>query len=111
MNFHQFLLALRGRLWVFLSLLAATVVAAIVVTILMPKTYDATVSVLVDNPDEQMINQQLTPARQQLGYMQTQVDIIPSQRVARQGAKDLGLADNPSAIADRKKPGSRGAPE
>ena len=35
MNFHQFLLALRGRLWVFLSLLAATVVAAIVVTIVI----------------------------------------------------------------------------
>ena len=111
MNFHQFLLALRGRLWVFLSLLAATVVAAIVVTILMPKTYDATVSVLVDNRDEQMINQQLTPARQQLGYMQTQVDIIQSQRVARQVVKDLGLADHPSVRADWQKSGGKGSPE
>ena len=111
MNFHQFLLALRGRLWVFLSLLAATVVAAIVVTILMPKTYDATVSVLVDNRDEQMINQQLTPARQQLGYMQTQVDIIQSQRVARQVVKDLGMADNAAVIADWKKSGGKGTPE
>ena len=111
MNFHQFLLALRGRLWVFLSLLAATVVAAIVVTILMPKTYDATVSVLVDNRDEQMINQQLTPARQQLGYMQTQVDIIQSQRVAKQVVKDLGLADNSAVVADWKKSGGKGTPE
>src|SRR6185369_8896907 len=112
MNFHQFLLALRGRLWVFLSLLAATVVAAIVVTILMPKTYDATVSVLVDNRDEQMINQQITPARQQLGYMQTQVDIIQSQRVAKQVVKDLGLADNNAVVADWKKSGGgKGTPE
>jgi len=111
MNFHQFLLALRGRLWVFLSLLAATVVAAIVVTILMPKTYDATVSVLVDNRDEQMINQQITPARQQLGYMQTQVDIIQSQRVAKQVVKDLGLADNSAVVADWKKSGGKGTPE
>jgi chain length determinant protein EpsF len=111
MNFHQFLLALRGRLWVFLSLMAATVLAAIVVTILMPKTYDATVSVLVDNRDEQMINQQITPARQQLGYMQTQVDIIQSQRVARQVVKDLHLAENDAVVADWKKSGGKGTPE
>ena len=59
MNFHQFLLALKGRIWVFLGLLAATVFAAILVTILMPKTYEATASVLVDNRDEQMINAQM----------------------------------------------------
>ena len=111
MNFHQFLLALRGRIWVFLALLGATVFAAIVVTILMPKTYDATASVLVDNRDEQMINQQLMPARQQLGYMQTQVDIIQSQRVARQVVKDLHLAEHPSVRADWEKSGGKGTPE
>ena len=111
MNFHQFLLALRGRLWVFLSLLAATVVAAIVVTIVMPKTYDATASVLVDNPDQQMINQNITPARQQLGYMQTQVDIIQSLRVARQVVRDLHLADSPSVKADWQKAGGKGTVE
>jgi chain length determinant protein EpsF len=111
MNFHQFLLALKGRFWVFLSLLAATVLAAIVVTILMPKTYDATVSVLVDNRDEQMMNQQQMPARAQLGYMQTQVDIIQSQRVARQVVKDLHLADNDAVRADWQKAGAKGTPE
>ena len=35
MNIHQFLLAVRGRLWVFLSLLVATVLAAVVVTLAM----------------------------------------------------------------------------
>src|SRR5260221_5041112 len=92
MNFHQFLLALKGRIWVFLAMLAATVAAAIAVTLLLPKTYEATVSVLVDNRDEQLLNQQVTPARQQMGYMQTQVDIIQSQRTARQVVHDLGLA-------------------
>src|SRR6185369_1826183 len=111
MNFHQFLLALRGRIWVFLALLGAAVFAAIVVTILMPKTYDATASVLVDNRDEQMINQQLMPARHQLGYMQTQVDIIQSQRVARQVVKDLHLAEHPSVRADWEKSGGKGSPE
>jgi len=111
MSFHQFLLALKGRFWVFISLLVATVLAAIVVTIVMPKTYDATASVLVDNPDNQMINQQQMPARAQLGYMQTQVDIIQSQRVARQVVKDLKLAEGDSVKAAWLKAGGKGTPE
>ncbi len=108
MNFHQFLLALRGRIWVFLGLLAATVAATIAVTLLLPKTYEATVSVLVDNRDEQSLNQQLTPARQQLGYMQTQVDIIQSQRTARRVVQDLGLAEGDAVQAAWQKAGSPG---
>ena len=111
MTFHQFLLALKGRLWVFLSLLAVTVLAAIVVTILMPKTYDATVSVLVDNRDEQVITANQMPARAQMGYMQTQVDIIQSQRVARQVVKDLRLAESDAVVADWRKHGGKGTPE
>lgn len=108
MSFHQFLLALRGRIWLFLALLAATVVAAIGVTVLLPKTYDATVSILVDNRDEQVINSQQQPARAQLGYMQTQVDILQSPRVARQVAQDLKLDQSPQVRAAWQKAGGRG---
>src|SRR5215831_7225702 len=108
MNFHQFLLALKGRIWIFLALLAATVAAAIGVTLILPKTYEATVGVLVDNPDVQVINTQLTPARQQLGYMQTQVDIIQSPRVARQVVQDLRLNEGDAIRAAYRKAGSPG---
>jgi chain length determinant protein EpsF len=111
MSFHQFLLALKGRFWIFISLLVATVLAAIVVTIIMPKTYEATASVLVDNPDNQMINQQQMPARAQLGYMQTQVDIIQSQRVARQVVRDLKLAEGDAVKAAWLKAGGKGTVE
>ncbi len=108
MSFHQFLLALRGRLWVFLAILGATVAAALAVTLLLPKTYEATVSVLVDNRDEQSLNTQLAPARQQLGYMQTQVDIIQSQRTAREVVQDLHLAEGDATRAAWQKAGSPG---
>src|SRR6476469_2496838 len=111
MTFHQFLLALRGRLWVFLTLLAVTVLAAIAVTILMPKTYEATASVLVDNREEQVITQNQMPARAQLGYMQTQVDIIQSQRVAKLVVQDLKLAEGDRVRADWQKSGAKGTPE
>ena len=111
MNFHQFLLALRGRIWLFLAILGATVVAAIGVTLLLPKTYEATVSILVDNRDEQVINNQTQPARAQLGYMQTQVDILQSPRVARQVARDLKLDQNPQVRAAWQKAGAHGTVE
>ncbi|MDQ3025354.1 MAG: chain length determinant protein EpsF [Pseudomonadota bacterium] len=93
MNLHQYLLALRGRFWVFLSLLGATVAAAVVVTLLMPKTYESTVSLLLDNRDEQSLAGTVPSARERIGYMQTQIDIITSQRVARRVVEDLGLAN------------------
>jgi chain length determinant protein EpsF len=97
MTLHQFLLALRGRIWIFLALVVATIVAAILVTLVMPKTYQATTSVLVDVKDEQMLNTPLGSPRAQLGYMQTQIDIMQSQRVARKVVEDMKLAENPAA--------------
>src|SRR5437868_8463858 len=96
MNLHQFLLALRGRLWVFLSLLLATVAAAVIVTLLMPKTYEATVSLLLDNRDEQSLSGSVPSARERIGFMQTQMDILQSPRVARKVVEDMKLADGPA---------------
>jgi chain length determinant protein EpsF len=109
MNIHQFLLALRGRFWVFLSLLVATVVAAVIVTVALPKTYDATVAILVDNRDEQSLSGTLPSARERTGFMQTQVDIIQSQSVARRVVDNLKLADDArarEAFAKAKAPGT-----
>jgi len=112
MSFHQFLLALRGRLGIFFALLAATVVAAFLVTLVMPKTYEAITSVLVDVKDEQMINQPIGGSpRAQLGYMQTQIDIIQSQRVARKVVEDLKLAEDPGVQAAFQRSGAHGSIE
>ena len=108
MNVHQFLLALRGRFWVFISLLAATVVAAVCVTLLLPKTYEATVSLLVDNRDEQSLQAAAQPVRAQVGYMQTQIDLLQSQRVARKVAEDLKLGESPAAQQAYRASGAHG---
>jgi chain length determinant protein EpsF len=108
MNVQQFLLALRGRLGVFLALFLGTVVAAIVVTLLMPKTYLATASVLVDNRDVQSLSTSNTPERAQVGYMQTQVDLIQSQRVARKVVEELKLDQDPRMRAAFAQSGARG---
>ncbi|HET6265789.1 MAG TPA: chain length determinant protein EpsF [Usitatibacter sp.] len=111
MTLHQFLLALRGRLWVFLSLLVATVAAAVVVTLLMPKTYEATVSLLLDNRDEQSLQGSVPSGRERLGFMQTQMDIIQSQRVARKVVEDLKLAEGDGVKAAFARSNNKGTVE
>lgn len=111
MNIHQFLLAVRGRLWVFLSLLVATVLAAVVVTLAMPRTYEATASILVDHRDEQSLNGTLPSNRDRTGFMQTQLDIINSIQVARRVVEDLKLAENPRVQAAFAEAGGRGSIE
>lgn len=111
MTIHQFLLALRGRFWVFLAILAGTVAAAILVTLVMPKTYQAITSVLVDVKDEQLLNTPLSSPRAQLGYMQTQIDIMQSQRVARKVVEDLKLAESPEVREAFARKGGQGTVE
>lgn len=109
MNVHQFLLAVRGRLWVFLSLLVATVAAAAIVTLMMPKTYEATASILVDSRDEQSLNGTMASNRDRTGFMQTQLDIINSMEVARRVVRELKLADSPGVKASFAQATGRGA--
>src|SRR6267143_855112 len=113
MNLNLFLSALRARLGVFALVLAATVLAATVVSLLLPKSYKATASVLVDaNRDEQSLSNVVIPWRERIGYMQTQMDIITSARVARKVVQDLKLAESPaSRAAFEKEAGGTGSIE
>jgi chain length determinant protein EpsF len=101
MSIHQFLLALRARFGVFATLLGATVLAATVVSFLLPKTYRATASLLVDAKEEQSMSN-VPPSffpQEKLSYLQTQTEIISSKRVARKVVQDLKLAGSPAAQA------------
>jgi succinoglycan biosynthesis transport protein ExoP len=93
--------ALRARFGVFALLLLTTVIAATVVSLRLPKSYRATASLLLDaNRDEQsLMSNALIRPREGIGYMQTQVDIINSERVARKVVQDLKLAESPVSRA------------
>jgi chain length determinant protein EpsF len=100
MSMQQFLLVFRARFRVFCVALAATVVAATLASLLMPKSYKATVPLLVDAKDEQSINNPLRPLvlpQERLNYMQTQMDILNSRKVALKVVRDLRLMENPEA--------------
>ena len=100
MNFYLFLSALRARFGVFAFLLLVTVTAATVVSFLLPKSYTATVALLVDAKDEQSLSNELRPlvnSEQKISYLETQTDIITSDRVARRVVQDPQITHSPVA--------------
>lgn len=96
MTLYQFLLVLWGRRGIFLTLLFTTVLATVVATLLMPRTYLAKTSLLIDDREEQSLSGQQVLSRYQTGYMQTQVDILTSSKVAKKVAGSMRLADDPA---------------
>lgn len=112
MSLHQFLLALRARFDVFLLVVAATVLAAAAVSLVLPRSYKATVSLLVDARDEQSLSNAQRPLilpQERLSYMQTQKDILGSKKVARKVVRELKLAEVPETHALLQEEGLRGA--
>jgi chain length determinant protein EpsF len=112
MSLQQFLLALRARFGVFLLVVAATVLAAATVSLILPRSYKATVSLLVDARDEQSLSNAQRPLilpQERLSYMQTQKDILGSKNVARKVVRELKLAQDPETRARLEEEGLRGA--
>lgn len=97
MTFTQFFSILKARWLVALLVLAVVVAGALGVSLILPKKYTASGSVLVDVrlPDPVAGTMMAGP-----GYMSTQVDVIASERVARRAIRSLGLQDNEALRGD-----------
>lgn len=94
MTVGQFLSILRARWWLVLLVLALTVGTTLLVSLLMPKQYTATASVVVDfKPDP--VSAVMYGGMASPGFMATQVDIIRSDRVAQRVVRNLKLNENP----------------
>jgi chain length determinant protein EpsF len=94
MTFGQFLSILRARWWVVLLVLGLTVGTTVVVSLLLPRQYTATASVVVDfKPDP--ISAIAFGGMASPTFLATQVDIIRSERVAQRVVRNLRLNENP----------------
>jgi succinoglycan biosynthesis transport protein ExoP len=94
MNLHQFLLILKARWRVAVYTLLATVTVTLGVSLILPKQYTATATVLVDVKSPDPVAGVVLPALVMPGYMATQVDIINSDRVAMNVVRLLKLNQN-----------------
>jgi chain length determinant protein EpsF len=95
MDLKQYILALGARRKAFFVALIATIVTAIAVALIVPKKYVATASLMMDARDEQTMSPGRLSPRERATYLQTQVDLLMSNRISTQVARDLKLAQRP----------------
>ncbi|TFW35996.1 chain length determinant protein EpsF [Massilia horti] len=98
MNAHQFLQILRARKKIILSILLATVLLTLGFSLLQPKTYKATASVLLNYKGVDPLTGLTMPGQLLPGYMATQIDIISSKNVAGRVVDTLHLAGSPAVL-------------
>jgi len=94
MTFTQFLSILRGRWFLAVSMLLLTVGAALAVSVLLPKKYTASASIVADlKPDP--VSGLAYPGLGTPQFMATQVDVLKSARVVQRVVRILKLTENP----------------
>jgi succinoglycan biosynthesis transport protein ExoP len=98
MNLSQFFLILRARQRIIWVTLAVTVALVLGVSLLLPKTYKATSSVLLNYKGLDPVTGIAMPGQLMPGYMATQIDIIGSKNVALRVVDSLKLANSPAVI-------------
>ncbi len=94
MSIAQCLAILRARWKGALAVFLLAVGSTIAVSLLLPKQYTATASVVVDfKPDP--VSSMMVAGLASPGFMGTQVDVLQSDRVLRRAIQALRLAENP----------------
>ncbi len=96
MSFSQFLTILWARRTAALSVLVITVLTTLIASLVMPKSYQATSTLVIDLKSPDPIAGVVLPGMMTAGYMATQVDIINSDRVAKRAGSLLKLEENPA---------------
>jgi polysaccharide biosynthesis transport protein len=99
MNFPQFIAILKARSVIFMWIFLVAVLTTLIISLILPKTYRATTTLVIDAKGADPITGNTIPATLMPGYMATQVDIIESQNVALKVVKNLNVASNANAKA------------
>lgn len=108
MNFYQFINILLSHRSIVMSVLMMTVITTLGVSLMLPKQYVATTSIVVDQRSVDPVTGVTLPVRLLPGYIATQVDIIGSRNVAHKVSEKLKLSEDPKLQEDFKKSGSVG---
>jgi succinoglycan biosynthesis transport protein ExoP len=95
MTLPQLLTILRARYRIILTTLLVCVVATAALSLLMPKTYKASTTLLLNYKGTDPVSGAILPAQLVAGYMATQMDIVTSRGVALKTVDNLGLANDP----------------
>src|SRR5260370_32860434 len=97
MDLRQFFLVLGGRWKRALGVFIGVVLATIIISLMMPKMYTASASVVVDTKADPLTLAAYA-MQNSSAYIATQVDIISSERVAERVVKLLKLDKSPDYL-------------
>ena len=100
MTLQQFLLILRARYKVALLVFFITVGTATVLSLVLPKQYTAGAALVVDVKSPDPLSGQMLMGLMAPGYMATQIDIINSDRVAKDVVRGLKMDQSPTIRQD-----------
>jgi len=100
MNIQQLFIILWSRKSLALTILSIIVILTLVISLLLPKQYIATTSLVLDQRGIDPVTGIILPTQLMMGYMATQVDIISSHSVAFKVVNELKLAENQQVQAD-----------
>lgn len=93
MTFNQFLRIIRARWILACTILAVSVIGTLAISLILPKSYSATASVMADvRPDP--VSVLATPGAFAMTYLATQVDLIKSPNVSQRVVRALRLTEN-----------------
>ncbi len=98
MSFYQFLIVLKARKGIALFALAITVLSTVVISLILPKTYEATTTLVVNYKGVDPVTGNHVPTQLIPGYLATQVDVISSPGVALKVVDKLELYTNPEVV-------------
>src|SRR5580704_16243160 len=99
MSFNQFLVILRARWLTAAGIFVAVVVLIAFASVIWPKQYTATASIVIDSKTDPVAQANGNAGAGELPatYVNTQADIIASERVAQRVVKTLKLDQQPEA--------------
>lgn len=93
MTFNQFLRIIRARWILACTILAVSVIGTLAISLILPKSYTATASVMADvRPDPVSIL--ANSGALAMTYLATQVDLIKSPNVSQRVVRNLRLTEN-----------------
>lgn len=95
MTFDQFFRILKARWLLTFSIIATLVVVTVAVCLVLPKSYKATASVMIDMKPDPVAGASGMSAGPPTGVLATQLDIIKSPTVAMRVAKQVGMEASP----------------
>jgi polysaccharide biosynthesis transport protein len=97
MSISQLMAIILARKWIALWVFVVTVLVATILSFLLPKTYYASATLVINTKGTDPVTGLTLPATLMPGYIATQLDIVRSRNVALKVVDQLKIAENPTA--------------